>query len=69
VKESNEISPGKEGDLASERNPALGISVSPTERHYPGVEEEEGESLLHSFVRLTLLQLQSRFASRCNPAG
>ena len=42
VKESNEISPGKEGDLASERNPALGISVSPTERHYPGVEEEEG---------------------------
>ena len=34
VKESNEISPGKEGDLA-ERNPALGISVSPTGRHYP----------------------------------
>ena len=37
VKEGNEISPGKEGDLAAKRNPALGISVSPTGRHYPMV--------------------------------
>ena len=39
VKEGNEISPGKEGDLAAKRNPALGISVSPTGRHYPGAEQ------------------------------
>ena len=41
VKEGNEISPGKEGDLA-ERNPALGISVSPTGRHYPGAGQRGG---------------------------
>ena len=41
VKEGNEISPGKEGDLA-ERNPALGISVSPTGRHYPGAGQSGG---------------------------
>ena len=72
MKESNEISPGKEGDLAAEES---GISVSPrqdpTGRHYP--EQSGGRRLRLTFAQFciasTLVMLRTAFASQCNPAG
>ena len=66
MKESNEISPGKEGDLAAEESLFL-LGRIPL-----GVITQEarlGLTFAQFCIAGTLVMLRTAFASQCNPAG
>ena len=67
MKESNEISPGKEGDLAAEESLFLlgriPLGVITQSRVV------EGLTFAQFCIAGTLVMLRTAFASQCNPAG